>query len=114
MAVLATASDYASAARILLQDTVVPYRYADTELMLGLGLAFTEARKLRPDLFLGVTVLPSFPAADSTAVAVDDQYKVPFLFYVCGWAQARDEENTQDARAAAFFAQFTAKLMSLA
>ena len=110
---LDTVADYVSEARVLLQDQVVPYRYADNELVTGLNLAFLEGRRLRPDLFI-VNAIPSFTDADSTTVKLDEQYRVAFLYYVCGNAQMRDEENTQDARSADFMQKFTAKLLSLA
>jgi hypothetical protein len=41
------------------------------------------------------------------------QYRVAFLFFMVGFAQLRDEEDTQDTRAAAFIGKFTQQLMSL-
>jgi hypothetical protein len=51
MTALVTVADYVSDARVLLQDTVEPYRYADTELVTGLNFALMECRKQRIDLF---------------------------------------------------------------
>lgn len=112
MAVLATVSDYVSLARTLLQDTVdSPYRYSDTDLVLALSLALPEAKKLRPDLFINVA-LQHFTAKDSTAVTMDEMYRVPLVYYMCGHVQLRDDEEVQDQRAAAFIGMFRAQLVS--
>jgi hypothetical protein len=110
MAALATVEDYVSAARVLLQDTIEEFRYSDVDLALGLNLAFIEAKRLRPDMFLSTT-LPNYTVSDSTAVPVDEQYRGAFLYYVVGWAQLRDEEDTQDQRAVSFLNRFTSLLV---
>lgn len=115
MAALATVADYISEARVLLQDTVAPYRYPDADLVAGLNLAVLEARRLRSDLFLGVTTLPTYSAASTgTTVAIDEQYRVAFVYYVCGHAQLRDDEGNQDVRAGTFLKMFATQLTSLA
>lgn len=115
---LETVDKYVSLARTLLLDTSsTPYRYPDADLVLGLSLSLQEAKKLRPDLFLGQTSLQSFTTADiaaATVVNMDEMYRVPLVYYVCGHAQLRDTEDTQDQRAAAFFALFNSKLGSAA
>jgi hypothetical protein len=113
---LDTVANYVAEARILLQDVVPTYRYGDAELLTALNLAIMTARRNRPDLFLSVTTLPFFTVADiaaNKAFAMDPQYRVAFLFFMVGWAQLRDEEDTQDTRAAAFIGKFTQQLMSL-
>ena len=112
MAALATVTDYFTDARVLLQDTVAPYRYDDPSLLSALNAAFLDASRLRPDLFMNKAV-PSYSAVDTTAVDVPMQYRTAFLYYVIGRAQLRDEEVTQDARASAFLSKFTAQLLSL-
>jgi hypothetical protein len=113
MPTLATVQNYVSSARTLLQDSVEPYRYPDADLVEGLNFAILEARKMRPDLFLGQTTLESFSTSDSTAVTIDEQYRVAFVYYMVGHAQLRDDEGEQDARASAFLAKFTQKLAAL-
>lgn len=111
---LDTVADYVTRARVLLQDTVVTYRYSDTELVAGLSLAVTEARRIRPDLFLDtLSTIPFYTANDSTAVNIDHQYRVAFLYYMIGHAQLRDEEDTTDARAGQLLNKFTSTLLSL-
>lgn len=113
MAMLDTAADYIREARTLLQDTVATYRYSDLELLSALNLGILTARRLRPDLFLNITTLPYFTAVDTTAFAMDQQYRMAFLYFIVGHAQLRDEEDTQDNRASAFIGRFTAQLISL-
>ncbi len=114
---LGTVQEYVDEARVLLQDEVSPFRYSDAELLSGLNLAVYESRRLRPDLFiatvLGVPTITTYSTVDSTAVAIDEQYRVAFLYYIMGHAQKRDEEETQDARAHDYLSKFTAKLLSL-
>lgn len=114
MAMLDTVADYVRETRTLLQDQVIPYRYTDPELLSALNLGMLAARKLRSDLFLGVASVPAYSAVDTTPVAMDQQYRLPFVYFMTGHAQLRDEEDTQDARAAAFIGKFTAQLLSLA
>jgi hypothetical protein len=112
---LDTVSDYLSTARTLLQDTFSgSYRYSDAELVTGLNLALLEMFKLRPDLFIGVTTVPSYSSTSpTTAVAVDQRYRTAVLYYVCGHAHLRDEEQTEDARAGGFMTKFLAQLMTV-
>ena len=107
MAALDTVADYISEARILLQDTIDgPYRYADSELVSALNFAFLEARKLRPDMFLASSV-PSYSATStSTLVVVDLQYRVAFLYYICGHMLLRDDEIADDKKAVGFISSF--------
>src|SRR5690348_13923285 len=110
---LDTVEDYVAAARTLLQDEQAgAYRYSDTELVRALSFAMLEARKLRPDLFIGRTT-PSYTANDTTAVVMDEQYRVPFVYYICGHAQLRDNESTEDLRAMTFIGKFQSMLLSL-
>lgn len=113
---LDTVSDYLSTARTLLQDTFSgSYRYSDAELVNGLNLALLEMFKLRPDLFIGVTTVPSYSAAlpAASVTAVDQRYRTAVLYYICGHAHLRDEEQTEDARAGGFMTKFLAQLMTV-
>lgn len=110
---LDTVTDYVTASRILLQDQVQTFRYPDSDLVLALNEAILEANRIRPDLFMGLGSVPSYAANDTTPVTIDPLYRVAFPFYMCGWAQLRDEEYTQDSRAAAFMGMFTHTLTAL-
>jgi len=110
---LETVAKYITAARVLLQDTKnTPYRYPDADLLAALSEAFPEAKKLRPDLFL-VTPLQDFAVNDATVVVMDPMYRTALVYYMVGRAQLRDDEETQDQRAAAFLSMFAAKLTTV-
>jgi hypothetical protein len=116
MMALSTVADYVTEARTLLQDEVPTYRYSDSSLVSALNLGIMTARRNRPDLFLTVVSIPQYTTADiaaATVFAMDEQYRVPFLLFMVGFAQLRDEEDTQDARAAAFIGKFTQQLMTV-
>lgn len=114
MATLASVGNYFTEARRLLQDEVVPYRYSDLDLLEALNVGLLEARRLRPDLFLGRAVaVPDYPYNPDQAVDVDQQYRPALLYYVVGRISARDEETTQESRANAFLGKFTAQMLQV-
>lgn len=113
---LDTLQDYIDRARVLLLDQVEPYRYPTLDLVEGLNFAILEARRLRPDLMRAFfrTSLPDFSeSALTAAVPLDPQYRVAFVYYICGHAQLRDDENNQDTRSAAFLNKFVAQLLTI-
>lgn len=113
MAALATVANFITTARVLLQDGTVPYRYSDAELLVALGMAMLEARRLRTDLFIGrASTIPSYTTNDATAVVIDDQYRPALLYYIVGHAQLRDAEDTQDSRAMGFIGKFTSHMLA--
>lgn len=120
--------DWITAARILLQDKVFPYRYPDEDLASALNFAFTECSRIRPDILLefkytgrsrtytrlnndGMPVYSIDNMED--IVACPPQYKMAFLYFVVGQAQLRDSTETQDERATAFLNRFIAQLTSM-
>jgi hypothetical protein len=52
-------------------------------------------------------------ANDATPVVLDQQYRVAVIYYIVGHAQLRDEEDTQDQRAAALLGKFQSQMLSL-
>lgn len=113
---LDTVADYIADARVLLQDTVPDYRYSDAELVENLNLGLLEMRRLRPDLMMSTfrSTIPKYSSSSpSTAVACDPQYRVALVYYICGQAQLRDDEATQDARATVFLNKFTSQMLTI-
>lgn len=107
---LDTVADYVSLARTLLMDEYDgPYRYPDAQLVTALNLAFFETKRVRADLLIGKT-LPNFTANNSDPVDMDEMYRVPLVYYMCGHAQMRDEEGNQDQRAAGFLQLFRSQM----
>jgi hypothetical protein len=113
---LDTGADYVARARVVLLDTIVPFRYPDEDLVEALNEGILEGRKLRPDLFVGFfrTALPDYNIDTQTSlVPIDPAYRVAFMYYICGATQLRDEENTQDSRAVAFLQKFSTALLGM-
>lgn len=113
---LDTVQDYVDRARVLLLDEVAPYRYPTDDLVAALNLGLLEVRRLRPELVRSYfsTTIPEFSSSDlSAAVPIDPQYRVAFVYYICGHAQMRDDEVNQDTRASAFLNKFVAQLLTI-
>lgn len=113
MAGLRTVQDYIDESRRLLQDTVTPFRYADADLLEALNIGLMEARRLRADLFLPIFDVPLLEAVDTTPLNFDPMYRSALVYYIVGRAQLRDDEQTQDARAASLLTKFTAQMLQI-
>lgn len=114
---LNTVDDYVRQARVLLQDTVADYRYPTPDFVDAINVGLLEIRAKRPDLMRSYfkTGVPSFTSANLTAlVPLDEQYRPALLYYICGFIQLRDDEQTQDARATQFMQKFLAQLLTVA
>ena len=114
---LDTVGQILARARVLLQDTVEPYRYGTPDLISALNEACMEAKRLRPDLYLRTLnlTMPAF-TAEGDAVTDDkipSEYRPTFIYYIVGNAQLQDEEDVQDARATVFLNKFTAQLLQI-
>lgn len=94
--------------RVLLLDTVVPFRYTDDELIVALNTALLEARRIRADLFVTRygTSVPSYAAPSSEPFCMEPQFMLAFVYGVCAHALLRDDEDVQDQRANTFLARF--------
>ena len=126
MAALDTVGKIIGYVRVLLQDTIEPYRYPDVDLITALNAGFLDARRLRPDLFLysstnvpfyspvqelvGIPENPPVPSYLDAVIDIDQQYRMALVYFILGQAQFRDEEDVQDARAALFMAKFSQML----
>lgn len=110
MSALETVSDYIDDVRVLLQDTISPYRYDDASLLTALNLTLLETRRLRPDLFVfrshQAVKVPSFTSNDDTEVEIEPQFRLALVYGVMAHALARDQEDVQDARASTFMDTF--------
>lgn len=110
-----TLKDYIAASRILLQDTLeADPRYSDDEFKLALGLAFDEAYRIRPDMFLRIDEPDIMAAGMDYVVPVPRGYQSAFIYYMCGHVQLRDQEDTQDNRASVFLNKFLSQLLTTA
>lgn len=104
--------DYINAARFQLQDRADgAYRYASDDLVQGLEIAFDEAYRIRPDIFIRAPE-PQLVGqnVDTTEVPCPRGYQMTFVYYMCGWVTLSDQEDTQDARAGVFLNKFVSQL----
>lgn len=117
MAALATVGDYLKETRVLLQDTRVPYRYPDVDIVTALNIGLQEAYRLRSDLFLNDLSfdIPAFDAtAPTTPVPLEIGYRQAFVYYMVGRIQLRDQEDTTDQRAGALLQKFLGQMLTIA
>jgi hypothetical protein len=115
MARLATIGDYLAESRRLLQDEIVPYRYSDVDLVEALNLCLMEVRRTRPDLLLPRFEIPSVDPVGfnpTDPVVFEEMYRTAVVYYMVGRIQLRDDENTQDARAASLLNKFLANMLT--
>jgi len=49
----------------------------------------------------------------SASVPIDQMYRLSFVYYICGMAQLRDDENVQDSRAAVFLNKFVSQMLTI-
>lgn len=109
---LDTVGDFIVEARRILQDEEAPYRYPDADMIGALNIAILEARRLRPDLFLGsFASLPSY-SASTDVVGIDPMYRPTFLYYLIGMVELRDSEDTKDNRASVLLNKFLGQLVT--
>lgn len=108
---LETVAKMVAQARVLLQDTVVEYRYSDADILASLNIGLVEIRTIRPDAFLETpNDVPEYDTVNTDEIELDQQMRLPLLYFIVGYSQLRDEEDTSDARAAAFMQTFRQKL----
>lgn len=104
-----TISQLAAAVREVIQDRYTPFRYSNSELAISVNEGMAEARRLRPDLFLGALSagLPYYTANDfAEALPLPDEYFSAMVSYVAGRTNLRDDEFSADGRAAILIGTF--------
>lgn len=108
-----TAGECVAEARVLLQDTRAPHRYATQELLGYLTSAVTEAYRLRPDLFVGsYSTLPIFSESNQSAAVPLPVWLFPqAVNYMVGRAELRDDKFTVDGRALALTNAYATALL---
>lgn len=116
MAAARSIGDMMVDARVLLQDTQSPFRYREADLYTNLNTALMQARRIRPDLFLGRFGREDFDYRQDRATEpfpLAPWYWEAFVEYIVGRAEMRDDEYSQDSRAVVFMNRFQSKLMTL-
>lgn len=112
-------SDLLTRVRIVLQDQdSANYRYPTKDIVGYLNDAVLEAKRIRPDLFLGqyLSNPPQVTLADNadySAVAfpLPDSCFTACIDYCAGRCELRDDEFAVDGRAMTFVNSFAMKLM---
>lgn len=104
-------------ARVLLNDQVTELnpdaRYTEAQLLGYAVTALSEARRIRPDLFLSylTTSFSSYTAVSTVPIA--DEYLVSLVDYVVHRAELRDDEFTVDGRSSVLLQKFKATLLGI-
>jgi len=116
---LQTITDYINDSRVLLQDTLIPYRYQDADLVTAMNVTLLEGRRLRPDLFVyhrlvtGQSDVQSLIGNDGTQINIEPQFRLGFLYGMIAHALMRDQEDIQDERAGAYQKMFADTLLGV-
>jgi hypothetical protein len=73
-----------------------------------------DAYRIRPDLFLANRfIIPQYSIDfPDQPIVIEQQYIPTFIYYAVGLTQARDDEQTQDARAGTFLRVFQQTLVN--
>lgn len=100
--------------RDLLQDQVVPYRYDTDQLERFVTFAVREAKRIRPDLFLGSFANPIDDLTSSNPFPMPDEYAPTVANFAVSRAEFRDDEFTVDGRAVALLKLYQQQLLSVA
>lgn len=111
-------------ARIVVNDTQLPYRNADTVLLFHLNSALRQVYAVRPDAYIGdfssgIITNNDVETYDVTDLALDPPTEFPIddrLFfnpvvaYIAGRIELADDEFTESARSAQLLAAFGQQL----
>jgi hypothetical protein len=105
---LYTVTDYIEAVRSVIQDTTVPYRYADDDILVGFNMTLLEARRLRADLFVSRwgNEVPHYDTNDGEPVPIEPQFRLGFVYGTAFYVMTFDAEDVQDQRANSFLGFF--------
>jgi hypothetical protein len=119
---------YIDQTRSSLQDLIVPYRYADTDIFDALNFVMLETSRIRPDMYLDMKYQQPLRAGDindwtpapypsnvnaNRIVPIPGKYFQPMVWFMSGYLQTYDVADTADQRAQAFMAKFQQHLMTV-
>jgi hypothetical protein len=110
--------DILSQIRTLLQDTdnsSGDYRYSDDSILADINMGLLEMFRVRPDIFLALGFnVPRISSIDPNQPwPLEPQWSPSIIYYAVGLAQARDDEQSQDARAAALLQIYQKSLLTV-
>lgn len=116
---MATLQDIIDDARVLLNDKndeamgFIP-RYTESQLLRYAKQAIMEARRIRPDLFIENLSDTFTDLTLTSAFPMPEEYEIVVVDFVVGRAEFRDDEFTNDGRAAALMQRFKQHLLGIA
>jgi hypothetical protein len=134
-----TATAYVAHTRLMLQDTIAPYRYPDDTIIRALNLGLDEMARIRPDIYLDLKYSAPLRKGDiddgnpgpyaltdivvagdgtytvgkGTLVPVPNKYRGAIEWFMPGWCQMLDYTDTQDARGQGFMQKFQTHMLTL-
>lgn len=100
-----TTNEIVERARLILSDTVAPYRWPDVELVQDVQMALDRLANLRPSVRYAGGILRDrveLPSARGSAIdGVDERFLEPLALYVAYLAYHNDATDTANAERAA-------------
>ncbi len=109
-----TILDAITQAREIVQDAVSPYRHSEPKLMGYFNDAVADARRLRPDLFIGTledTWVLYTEANHPDPFPLDVTYLSAVVDYISGMVGLGDDEFAESGRAQALHNRYVTKLV---
>jgi hypothetical protein len=115
-----TINDAVYQVRQIVQDTrSTSYRHPTEKIIGYINNAINDARRLRPDLFIGTGTastwdpVPIYSINDiNVPFPMDPQYFTAVVNYAAGWLGLEDDEFANNGRAVTLFQRFAAQLVS--
>jgi hypothetical protein len=104
-----TVENVIRAARVIIQDEREPYRVSNDQMAMYVSEAISEARRLRPDLFLTTlrNSIPLYTSANmATVIPLPDMVFPQVVNYVAGRTDLREDTFSQDGRAVVLMQAF--------
>ena len=106
---MATFQQIIDSARVDLLDAE-KVRYTDAELLEYANDGVKEAFRIRPDFRLGTYTASFLTYTAGDTVPIPELYQMLIKHYIVFRAEVRDDEYTNDGRAAIFLARFETRL----
>lgn len=104
-----------TAARSVLHDTET-VRYTDADLFEGFNQALAIIRRNRPDAYAALYGEESYTFSTANLAdpfPLDPQFIPGVINYIIAWCELREDQYTNEGRAAALIQRFSAQLMGL-
>lgn len=105
---LITVQTYSDDVRVLIKDTVRPFRYTDDAFLAALNLVMMEVRRLRADLFVTQygSEVPYFGEVSGAEVPIEAQFRFAVMYGIAANILAADDEDVMDNRVNIFNGRF--------